>query len=271
MPTARATGRTTKTAIWYINSAIQNPGKTFTITDHTGIPEVSKSLARQIRVMLEQLNLTGFDVSYTTIKYNQPHQEFIKMYEAGKRLEVYRYNRWEDCNPVEQTFNPTQKFRVKHIPQYQIDLTNAIKAGKEVEWNGPSGWCKAEALHYHVENNTQKYRWEDEKDYRIALDAWQLDLVKAINEGKLVEYRDSDGYWQPANTLHRNVKDSTAYEYIWRVKQDYRVKEPNLYAWAYYANGEWYIASKLLSETRAQKYLATTPGVEKIKKLSRIL
>lgn len=66
----------------------------------------------------------------------------------------------------------------------------------------------------------------------------------------------------PAEALYYHVKNNTE-KYAWNGEDDYRIVEPNVYMWAYFANGDWHLASKLMTETQAKKELATKPQVEK--------
>lgn len=110
--------------------------------------------------------------------------------------------------------------------------------------------------------------WDNKTmEFRIKRPQWQLDIITAIKAGKTVEVLVAKDTWVTAEVLKNLVEKDNLDLYSWQDEQDYRIKNTTVYMWAYYTNGEWYIASKLLSETEAKTQLATMPQVEKIRKL----
>lgn len=72
--------------------------------------------------------------------------------------------------------------------------------------------------------------WSVNDQYRVKPEAWKEALVKAIKDGKQVEYNSGYG-WEPASLLHRCVKDDNFEVYSWYEEDSYRVKPQPLEAW----------------------------------------
>lgn len=139
-------------------------------------------------------------------------------------------------------------------------------------------WADGAVIQYLSPNNEWKDAlnnnptWNANETYRVkpVLATWQLNLIKAVKEGKEVEwYSVHQRKWMPAEALYYHVKNNTE-KYAWNGEDDYRIVEPNVYMWAYFANGDWHLASKLMTETQAKKELATKPQVEKIRQIHTI-
>lgn len=153
----------------------------------------------------------------------------------------------------------------KGLLDWQQRLVDQIRLGNQVEVLVDQVWRPATVLHgYVTTDDIYSYVWFTEKAYRVK---WQQDLINYIKLGKAVEVKISNA-WQPADELVSHLMTNKPYQ--WKTKDDYRVKEPTVYMWAYFANGDWHLASKLMTETQAKSRLATKPGVEKIRQIHTI-
>lgn len=117
MPQARRTGKSTRLAITAIADALNNPNNTITVKDHHNTQLAHKELCNTIKCILDVLGLKHFVVNpyVHEIKYQQPNQTFIELYEQGKALEVYNEStdEWTDCDPTAQGFPQHLRFRIK--------------------------------------------------------------------------------------------------------------------------------------------------------------
>lgn len=117
MPQARQTGKTTKLAITAIANALNNPNQVITVKDHYNTQLAHKELCNLIKNYVDVLQLKHFVVNPYSheIKYQQPNQTYIELYEQGKALEVYNESsgEWEDCDPIAQGFPQHLRFRIK--------------------------------------------------------------------------------------------------------------------------------------------------------------
>lgn len=135
---ARSTGKTTRLAITAIANALNYPNKVITVKDHYNTQIAHKELCNTIKCMVDVLGLKHFVINPYAheIKYQQPNQTYIELYEQGKALEVYNESTdtWEDCDPVTQVFPQHLRFRIKPESKYwvfrRLDCTYGITARK---------------------------------------------------------------------------------------------------------------------------------------------
>lgn len=117
MPQARSTGKTTRLAITAIANALNYPNQVITVKDHYNTQIAHKELCNLIKNYVDMLQLKHFVINPYTheIKYQQPNQTYIELYEQGKALEVYNESsgEWEDCDPIAQSFPQHLRFRIK--------------------------------------------------------------------------------------------------------------------------------------------------------------
>lgn len=64
--------------------------------------------------------------------------------------------------------------------------------------------------------------WDDDKDYRKALEDWQQELVDAVKGGKTIEFQLGGTWFEAA--LNDIVAEGRLAEYNWSTEKRYRVK-----------------------------------------------
>ena len=117
MPQARLTGKSTQQALEAIAWVLKNPNKLFNIKDHHNTPQANRELCNIIKNYIDRLGLKRIEINPYTyqLRYDQPNQTYIELYEAGKVIQFHDVctDQWFDCDPIQQHFPPTMRFRVK--------------------------------------------------------------------------------------------------------------------------------------------------------------
>lgn len=117
MPQARQTGKTTKQALDAIAWVLKNPNQLYNIKDHHNTQAATRELCNLIKSTVDVLGLKYIELNPYThqMKYVQPNQTYIELYESGKELQYYEFDSdsWVDCDPLSQGFPNGMRFRVK--------------------------------------------------------------------------------------------------------------------------------------------------------------
>lgn len=181
------------------------------------------------------------------------HKRLILAWANGGHIQYLQEgtSTWVDCVDNHPSWMPDTEYRVK-LPDWQQELVDHIHQGGEVEYAFcGTQWATAEALHWHVEQNTSDYDWAPKACYRKKYLPWQQDLINHIKLGKVVEVKCKT--WQPADDLVRSLMTNKTYE--WKSKDSYRKQPEPRFAYAYEAqDGHYYISSRLLTPAEATEF-----------------